>query len=53
MDKKPICIKADEWTALFDRRNEERTWLGGDGIYAVAMDGKDSYGSADENTKSF
>lgn len=53
MADKPICIKADEWTALFDRRSCERTWLGGDGIYAVDINGNDSYASADENTKSF
>ena len=48
-----LCTKADEWTALFDRRNQSQTWLGADGIYSVAIDGNDAYGSATANTKTF
>ncbi len=41
------CEKADEWTALFDRRNVMgKSWLGADGIYSVALNGDDSFGSA-------
>ena len=43
---------ADDWTALFDRRNiTQRDWLGADGIYSVSLDGDDSFASADESTK--
>ena len=47
------ATEAQEWTALFDRRGEKRTWLGADGIYSVALDGKDAMGSADADTKTF
>ncbi len=49
----PVCIPAEEWTALFDRRGQTETWLGGDGIYSVALDGNDALGSATEGTKTF
>ena len=50
-----VCSTADEWTALFDRRNQKskQTWLGADGIYSVSLDGNDAMSSADENTKTF
>ena len=44
---------ADEWTALFDRKNVEKSWLGGDGIYAVSLDGNDAFGSATKDSKTF
>ncbi len=48
------CETADEWTALFDRRNQTtRTWLGADGIFTVALDGNDAFASADEDTNTF
>jgi len=50
---KLTCTTADEWSALFDRRNEKRTWLGADGIYSVAIDGNDAFGSATKSTKTF
>ncbi len=52
-DTTPICTTADEWTALFDRRSQTETWLGGDGIYSVALNGNDAYGSATGDTKTF
>ncbi len=48
-----LCTTADDWTALFDRRGQSNTWLGADGIYSVAIDGNDAYGSANESTKTF
>ena len=50
---KLTCTTADDWMALFDRRNEKRTWLGADGIYSVAIDGNDAFGSATKKTKTF
>ncbi len=47
------CTTANEWTALFDRKGESRTWLGADGIYSVALDGNDAFGSAGKDTKTF
>ena len=47
------CTTADEWTALFDRREQKRTWLGADGIYSVALNGNDAFGSARGDTKTF
>ena len=45
------CTTADEWTALFDRRGvSQRGWLGADGIFTVALDGDDSFASADKDT---
>lgn len=49
----PVCTTADEWTALFDRRGQENTWLGADGIFSAALDGSDAYGSAKRSTKTF
>ena len=54
--EKPIltATEANEWTALFDRRSQsERTWLGADGIYSVALDGNDKMGSATDQTNTF
>ena len=45
--------EAHSWTALFDRRGLGTTWLGADGIYSVALDGNDSFGSATEDTNTF
>ena len=45
--------EAHSWTALFDRRGLGMTWLGADGIYSVALDGNDSFGSATEDTNTF
>lgn len=47
------ATKADEWTALFDRRGEKNTWLGADGFYTIPVDGNDSFGSAASGTKTF
>ncbi len=48
------ATEAPEWTALFDRRNQsEKTWLGADGIYSVALDGNDRMGSATDKTNTF
>ena len=47
------ATKADEWTALFDRRGEKNTWLGADGIYTIPVDGNDSFGSALSGSKTF
>lgn len=44
---------ADEWTAIFDRKNVEKSWLGGDGIYAVSLDGNDAFGSATKDSTTF
>ena len=44
---------ADEWTAIFDRKNIEKSWLGGDGIYAVSLDGNDAFGSATKDSTTF
>lgn len=49
----PLCTTADEWTAIFDRRGQSSTWLGADGIYSVALDGNDAYGSSTEDTDTF
>ncbi|MBO7740690.1 MAG: DUF4185 domain-containing protein [Clostridia bacterium] len=54
--EKPIltATEATEWTDLFDRRSQsERTWLGADGIYSVALDGNDAMGSATDKTNTF
>lgn len=53
VDPGPLCTTADEWTALFDRRSQTETWLGADGIYSVALDGNDAYGSATADTRTF
>lgn len=45
------CTPADDWTALFDRSGTRSGWLGADGIYSVALNGKDSLSSANEGTK--
>ncbi|MCI8360400.1 MAG: DUF4185 domain-containing protein [Clostridiales bacterium] len=53
---KPVltCTAAQEWTALFDRREQSsRTWLGADGIYTAALNGNDAFSSADSRTKTF
>lgn len=47
------ATEAPEWTALFDRRGEKKTWLGADGIYSVALDGNDAFGSATPSTNTF
>lgn len=44
---------ADEWTAIFDRKDQTETWLGGDGIYAVSLDGNDAFASAAKDSKTF
>ncbi|MBE5768518.1 MAG: DUF4185 domain-containing protein [Clostridiales bacterium] len=42
---------AKEWTELFHRLNQkEYTWLSADGIFSVALDGNDSFASADSST---
>ena len=49
----PLPLKtreATEWTRLFDRR---QGWIGSDGIFSFNLNGKDTIGSADENTKTF
>ena len=52
---KLTCTKADDWTALFDRREVtgERTWLGADGIFSISLDGNDAFASADGNSETF
>lgn len=48
------CTTADEWDALFDRRNQSsRTWLGADGIFTVSLDGNDAFASASGDTTTF
>ena len=47
-----VAAEASEWTALFDRR-EKAGWLGADGIYSVALDGNDTFGSATADTNTF
>lgn len=43
---------ADEWTSLLRQYGKSTTsWLGADGIYGVALDGVDSFGSATAETK--
>ena len=44
--------ESKSWTSLFDRRGESG-WLGADGIYSVALDGNDSFGSASRGTDTF
>ena len=46
---------ADEWTALFDRRDKsnKRTWLGADGIFSIPLDGYDAFASATKESKTF
>ncbi len=53
--KMPLKVtKADEWTALFERLNcSEITWLAADGIFGMALDGNDAFGSATEQTSTF
>ena len=46
------ATEASEWTSLFDRRGTWG-WLGADGIYSVALDGNDAFGSATEHTDTF
>ena len=41
---------ADDWTALFDRAGTNG-WLAADGIYSVAINGKDGLSSANDDTK--
>ncbi len=46
--------KADNWTDLFFHPNEtQKTWLGADGIYSVALNGNDAFASADASTTTF
>ncbi len=45
------CTPADEWTALFDRAGKRESWLAADGIYSVALSGKDSLSSLNEQSK--
>lgn len=45
------CAPADDWTALFDRAGSRSGWLAADGIYSVALNGKDSLSSAAPSTK--
>ncbi len=47
------ATEAPEWTSLFDRRGEKNSWLGADGIFSVALDGNDSFGSAKSDTNTF
>ena len=46
------ATEAPEWTALFDRRGAWG-WLGADGIYSIALDGNDAFGSATYDTETF
>ena len=39
---------APKWSALFAR---EKGWIGADGIFCVALGGRDALGSADEHTR--
>ena len=49
------CTPADDWTALFDRRDtsNKHTWLGADGIFSIPLDGYDAFASATEQSKTF
>ncbi len=44
------CRPADDWTALFDRSGTRQGWLAADGIYSVALNGKDALSSANQDT---
>lgn len=41
---------AHEWTELFNRLSD---WVGADGMYTMPLNGVDSIGSADSETKTF
>lgn len=45
------CTPADDWTALFDRAGARSGWLAADGIYSVALNGKDALSSASPSTQ--
>ena len=48
------AVPAPEWTAMFERYNNVgNQWLGADGIFGIALDGKDAFGSSTEDTDTF
>jgi hypothetical protein len=54
-EENPVLVAqtADEWNALFDQSGVKNGWQGADGIYSVALDGNDSFGSATSDTNTF